>query len=143
MAIEVPEVLRNADTEPEAAHLRNVLRRLQAEIERGSISLAESDVERHDQKLLEIIETALMRPRTNGRVIDQLNKLNGDLQTSVLDLRARVSVLEMELAFERNQSRSFWAWLRQRYLCWRRGHEMVGSKLQRQCLHCGKEKDAE
>lgn len=135
-------MLRDPATEPEAAHLRNVLRRLRAVIERGAPTLADSDADAHDARVIGIIDEALARPRTNGVVIDALTKANGDLQTERLDLRARVDVLEMELAFERSQTRTFWAWVRQRFLCWRRGHALAGPDDQdRQCLHCGKKEN--
>jgi len=81
MPVEIgtPEVLKNPDTEPEAAHLRNVLRRLRVA---GEHSIP--------PELLLVIDNALARPRTNGAVIDQLTQANGDLQSEILDLQGQL-----------------------------------------------------
>ncbi len=83
MAIDIgtPEVLKNVSTEPEAAHLRNVLRRIQQIGSNDSYDVLVT--------IVGICRDALKRPRTNGGVIDQLVKENGDLQSEIVDLQAR------------------------------------------------------
>lgn len=66
----IPEILKSVETEPEAAHLRNVLRRIQSIVVRENHPVLE-----------EICAEALDRPATNGAVIDALVKENGDLRS--------------------------------------------------------------
>jgi hypothetical protein len=80
--IGIPRVLTDADTEPEASHLRNVLRRIK--------QMADNDDGAVLRTIVGICKDALKRPRTNGPVIDQLTKENGDLQSEVLELQARI-----------------------------------------------------
>ncbi|NIO41778.1 MAG: hypothetical protein GTO41_17345 [Burkholderiales bacterium] len=84
MKAATPDVLKNVDTEPEAAHLRNVLRRIVVLLDQGP---GPADV----KSIAEICLAALARPRTNGAVIDKLTKENGDLQSEVIELRARIA----------------------------------------------------
>jgi hypothetical protein len=92
-----PEVLANPKTEPEAAHLRNVLRQIQLVVRTasdtpgGDLSLGERGV--RDEALDRvgaICDQALARSATNGAVIDALVKENGDLQSQILDLQGRL-----------------------------------------------------
>lgn len=85
----MPEVLKDASTEPEAAHLRGVLRRVrQMLVEGPSYQLA--------SKLDGIIGEALDRPRTNGDVIDALTKENGDLRSEVMRADDRVRSVQRD-----------------------------------------------
>lgn len=81
-----PDVLCHSETEPEAAHLRNVIRQIGV--------IAESDrrclVDRTLIKIREVAREALERSATNGAVIDALVKENGDLQSEILELRERL-----------------------------------------------------
>jgi hypothetical protein len=84
--VTTPDVLRDPETEPEAAHLRNVLRQIGV--------IAESDrrclVDRTLVKIREVAREALARPATNGAVIDCLVRENGDLQSEILELKDRI-----------------------------------------------------
>jgi hypothetical protein len=83
--IGIPRILTDADTEPEAAHLRNVLRRVR--------QIADNDANDVLKTIAGICKDALKRPRTNGPVIDQLTKENGDLQSEIIDMQAQLSSL--------------------------------------------------
>lgn len=87
--IGTPEILKNADTEPEAAHLRNVLRRV---VSIGNATMPPDRVPHVLRDIVEICQHALKRPRTNGAVIDRLVQENGDLQSEILDLQARIQI---------------------------------------------------
>lgn len=81
-----PDVLCHAETEPEAAHLRNVLRQIR--------QIATSPFDNHrrpNQRVIaELCDRALARSATNGAVIDALVKENGDLQSEILELREQL-----------------------------------------------------
>lgn len=83
-----PDVLTNPETEPEAAHLRNVLRQIQIILD----TERSGDLERVVAigRVRHVVQEALLRPRTNGAVIDALTKENGDLQSQILDLQGRL-----------------------------------------------------
>jgi hypothetical protein len=82
----VPAVLTDPATEPEAAHLRNVLRQIGTIVADDRRCL----VDRTLIKILAIAREALERSATNGTVIDALTKENGDLQSELLELRERL-----------------------------------------------------
>ena len=96
-----PDVLKSADTEPEAAHLRNVLRRI--------VSILDSDLISIEASLDQIrgaATTALDRPSTNGAVIDSLTRLNGDLQSEVERLRERIRTVKRDAVATHERLRS-------------------------------------
>jgi len=111
----IPDVLKNPDTEPEAAYLRGVLRRLNIVLSVGAEPpwSARSSLMRlteHVQRALripasdtriamakEIIRSALKRPRTNGHVIDELTRENGDLLSAIDDLKLKLGEQREEL----------------------------------------------
>jgi hypothetical protein len=83
-----PDVLTDAKTEPEAAHLRNVLRQIVVILD----TERSGDLERVVAlaRVRDVVQLALERPMTNGAVIDALAKENGDLQSQILDLQQRI-----------------------------------------------------
>lgn len=111
----MPDVLKNAKTEPEAAHLRNVLRQLSVILSQGPQPWSQNSlvcfVQSHltkaiDQRVaqaMKAIKEALKRPRTDGAVVDVLTKENGDLRGEVFDLQVEIHRLK-EVASAYSQS---------------------------------------
>lgn len=95
--------------EPEAAHLRGVLRRVSAilDVLRGG----ETDAEARVREATAVVEQALARPRTNGRVIDELYDKIATLEGVSVDAKidrellqnARNDVVTLRLLNERLQ----------------------------------------
>jgi hypothetical protein len=88
-----PDVMKNAETEPEASHLRNVLRQVIVLVDTGR-SRTPTEVPFPLADALTRIEqacrAALARPRTNGHVIDELMRVNGNLQSEIVELQLRI-----------------------------------------------------
>lgn len=82
----MPAIMKDAETEPEAAHLRNVIRQVLSIIEADSRQLTDKTLTR----LHRVAREALRRERTNGTVIDALVEENGRLKEEVFDLRQRL-----------------------------------------------------
>ena len=117
-----PDILKNPDTEPEATHLRGVLRRLDIVLSVAALDLGSSPrsslmrltarVERalripaSDIRISmarEIIRSALKRPMTNGRVIDELTRENGQLRDDIDDLKLKLGKQREELIALHNE----------------------------------------
>jgi hypothetical protein len=84
--VSAPDVMTNPETEPEASHLRNVLRQIGVILGDDRRLL----VDRTLMKIAPLVRDALERPATNGAVIDALVKENGDLQSKILDMQDRL-----------------------------------------------------
>jgi len=95
--------MKNPDTEPEAAALRSALRQVLVIL---TTPPAPAKPIKWWQKLLpvqpeprvagatEVIRRALKRPRTNGGVIDELERENGDLRSAVIDLEIELKMVK-------------------------------------------------
>ena len=100
-------ILKSPATEPEAAHLRGVLRQIGIILEvffEDFEAEWETDTERTGalvsslvSRLRTIIKESQRRPRTNGRVIDALTRENGDLESDIIDLTLEVKTLREKL----------------------------------------------
>jgi hypothetical protein len=75
--------------EPEAAYLRNVIRKVRV-LSDGAREDADASAAAHNvlSTLVAICDETLKRPRTNGKVIDDLQRKLGDAKSIEIDLMA-------------------------------------------------------
>jgi len=100
------DIMKGAETEPEAAALRSTLRQVLTILTSSPLAPSKSRLRRiivdavfpHSDKRIAsaaaVIREALKRPRTNGKVIDELERENGDLRSHIIDLEIELKMLK-------------------------------------------------